>query len=137
MPPKKMKAVAPVINRGVSVQTEPSEKDAATQVSGCIDCLSLELLPEDSVRSTCIRCEQVNDLLCLVAELREEVERLRNIRESAREIDWWSHTLLTPEEAQQEVVKPNSSCHQADRMDHMDGEEWKQVPGRRGKNTPS
>ncbi|KAJ7413966.1 hypothetical protein WISP_87324 [Willisornis vidua] len=137
MPSKKMKAVAPVTNRGVSIQTESSKKDAATQAYGCIDCLSLEVLPEDSVRSTCIQCEQVNNLLCLVAELKEEVERLRSISESERQIDWWSHTLSTPKEAQQEVVKPSPSCHQADRTDHMDGEEWKQVPGRRGKKTPS
>ncbi|KAJ7427270.1 RNA-directed DNA polymerase from mobile element jockey-like protein [Willisornis vidua] len=66
-------------------------------------------------------------ILASSGKLKEEVERLRSIRESKREIDWWSHTLSTPKEAQQEVVKPNPSCHQADRTDHMDGEEWKQV----------
>ena len=40
-------------------------------------------------------CDQVNDLLSLVAELKEEVERLRSIRECEREIDWWSRTLLS------------------------------------------
>jgi len=35
----------------------------------------------------------VNDLLSLVAELKEEVERLRSIQECEREIDWWSHSL--------------------------------------------
>lgn len=37
-----------------------------------------------STRGHCL-CEQVNDLLSLVAKLREEAERLRGIRES--EID--------------------------------------------------
>ncbi|KAJ7408939.1 hypothetical protein WISP_117558 [Willisornis vidua] len=78
-----------------------------------------------------MRCEEVNDLLCLMAELKEEVERLRSIRESEKEIDWWSHILSTPKKAQQEVVKPCPSYHQADRADQMDGEEWNQVPGRR------
>ncbi|KAJ7405379.1 rna-directed dna polymerase from mobile element jockey-like [Willisornis vidua] len=54
-------------------QTELCKKDAAIQVSGCADCLSLALVPEDSVRGTCVQCEQVNDSLCLVAELKEEV----------------------------------------------------------------
>ena len=40
------------------------------------------------VEQACLRCEQANDLLSLVAELREDVERLRCIIESEREIDW-------------------------------------------------
>ena len=43
--------------------------------------------------STCVRCEQVDDLLSMVAELREEVERSRNIRECKQETDWWSNSL--------------------------------------------
>ncbi|RMB94617.1 hypothetical protein DUI87_29432 [Hirundo rustica rustica] len=39
------------------------------------------------VDEVCLRCEQMNDLLSLVAKFREEVERLRSIRESEREID--------------------------------------------------
>ena len=42
----------------------------------------------------CVRCEQVDDLVCLMAELKEEVERLRDIRECEWEIDWWSDSLL-------------------------------------------
>lgn len=34
-------------------------------------------MPEDSAQDTCVWCEQVDDLLCPVAELKEEVERLR------------------------------------------------------------
>lgn len=54
---------------------------------------------------------QVDDLLCLVAELKEEVEGLKNTRECEREIDWWSHTLPSLKkmqwmEAQQELEKP-------------------------------
>ena len=41
----------------------------------------------------CVRCEQVDELLSLVVELREEVERLRTIRECEWEIDWWSDSL--------------------------------------------
>lgn len=41
----------------------------------------------------CVRCEQVDDLVSLVAELREEVERLRAIGECEQELDWWSNSL--------------------------------------------
>jgi len=35
----------------------------------------------------------VEDLLSLVAKLKEEVERLRNVREREWETDWWSNSL--------------------------------------------
>ena len=41
------------------------------------------------------------DLLSLVAELKEEVERLRSIQECEREINWWSGTLPSPRPRQQ------------------------------------
>lgn len=45
------------------------------------------LLPMVGDRDTAwVRCEQVEDLISLVAELKEEVERLRAIRECEREI---------------------------------------------------
>lgn len=34
----------------------------------------------------------MDDLLSLLGELREEVENLRNIRESEMEIDWYDNT---------------------------------------------
>ncbi|KFP05974.1 hypothetical protein N300_12226, partial [Calypte anna] len=114
----------------VSTQTEPLKMDAAVQASGCAECLSLELTSEDSV---CVRCEQVNDLLYMVAELKEEVERLRSIRDSEREIDWWSRTLSTAKEIQKESVKPCPSSDQTVVADQVDGGEWKQVRHRKGK----
>jgi len=61
----------------------------------------------------------------VVAELKEEVERLRSIRECEREMDWWSHSLpsLRPrqqEAAPQEAEDPLPSCHQAERGDLRD-----------------
>ena len=53
----------------------------------------------------CIRCDQVDYLLCLVAELREEVDRLRSIREAEQEIDWWSCALTTQECTQEQPLK--------------------------------
>jgi len=60
----------------------------------------------------------VNDLLSLVAELKEEVERLRSIRECEREIDWWGNTMPSlrqrqQEEAPQKAENPLPSCHRA------------------------
>ncbi|KFP01907.1 hypothetical protein N300_09057, partial [Calypte anna] len=111
--------------------------DVAVQASGCAESLSLVLAPEDSGNGVWLRCEQVNDLLSMVAELKEEVERLRSIRDSEREIDWWSHTLSTPKEYQKETVKPCPSSPQAVDANQEDGGEWKQVCHRRGKRMPS
>ena len=58
--------------------------DVAVQVSGCRECLALSLLQEGSQDTTCVRYEQVEDLLSLVVELKGEAERLRGIR------DWGS-----------------------------------------------
>ena len=49
-------------------------------------------MPDDGGR-TCIRCDQLNDLLSLVIDLKEEVERLRTIKDCEREIDWWCQSL--------------------------------------------
>jgi len=74
--------------RSVRTQTKAPHKNAGVQVSGCRECLSLVLVPADSRDNGCLRCEQVNDVLSLLAELKEEVERLRSIRECERETDW-------------------------------------------------
>jgi len=51
-----------------------------------------------------VRCDQVNDLLSLVAELKEEGEMLRSNRECDREVDWWSRTLPSLRPRQQEAT---------------------------------
>ena len=61
---------------------------AAVQVSGCGECPALSLLQEGSPDTTCVRCEQVEDLFSPVVELKEEVERLRSIRDCKKGIDW-------------------------------------------------
>jgi len=55
-----------------------------------------------------VRCDQLG----LVAELRDEINGLRSIRESEREIDWWSHALtsLKPKQGQ----PPEKGCGQGD-----------------------
>ena len=60
---------------------EALPKDAAVQVSGCRECLSLLLPTEGSGNSTCVRGEQAEDRLSRGAELKEEAERSRTIRE--------------------------------------------------------
>jgi len=88
----------------VGTQTEAPRKNAGVQVSGCRECLSLALVPGDSRDNGCVPCGQVNDLLGLVAELKEEVERLRSIRECEREMGWWSRTLPSLRQRQQEAA---------------------------------
>ncbi|KAI6057764.1 Golgi phosphoprotein 3 [Aix galericulata] len=57
------------------------------------ECLSL-LLPLEGGRDTArMRCEQVEDLISLEVVLKEEVERLRTIRECEQELDWWRNSL--------------------------------------------
>ena len=68
----------------------------SAQVSGCSECQSLAFAVLGERDSTCVRCDQLNDLLSLVVDLKEEVERLRSIKECEREIDWWSQTLSAP-----------------------------------------
>ena len=60
----------------VATQREGLPRNVAVQVSGCRECQSLLLPREDGNDATCVRCE----LLSLVVELREEVEKLRTIR---------------------------------------------------------
>ena len=48
------------------------------QVSGCSECPSLLLLMKGSRDSTCVRYEQVYDLLGVVVKLKKEMKRLRD-----------------------------------------------------------
>ena len=82
----------------VATQREGLPRNVAVQVSGCRECLSLLLPGEGGRDSTCVRCEQVDELLSLVVELKEEVERLRAIRECEQETDWWSDSLACQRE---------------------------------------
>jgi len=74
--------------RGGETQSESMDVRVAVQVSGCRESLALSLLQEGSQVTTRVRCEQVEDLLGLVVELKEEVERLRSVRARERGIDW-------------------------------------------------
>jgi len=81
-----------VAKGNVETQTESICAHAAVQVSGGGECLALSLLQEGSRDTTSVRCEQMDELLSMVVELKEEVERLRSIGDCEREIDWWSCT---------------------------------------------
>jgi len=85
-----------VTRQNVVTHSELPHKQAAVQFSGYKECLSLSLVLEGSRQYVCVRCDRVDDLLTLVAELKEEGERLRSIRECEWEIDWWSHALPSP-----------------------------------------
>ncbi|XP_072204137.1 uncharacterized protein [Excalfactoria chinensis] len=80
--------------RSVKTQTEVHKRHASVQVTGCSECHSLALeVPVDG-SCACFRCDQINDLLSMVVCLKEEVERLRSIKDSENEIDWWCQALL-------------------------------------------
>ena len=106
---------------------------AAVQVSGCGECLALSLLQEGSQDTSCVQCEQVDDLLSLVGELKGEVERLRSIRDCGKGIDWWSCTLPSLQEGwggggPQAVGDHLLSHSQVGWGDLKDSEVWKEVP---------
>ncbi|KFV65520.1 hypothetical protein N307_00492, partial [Dryobates pubescens] len=111
-----------------STQTELFHQHAGVQAASCRECFSLAVGIEGEGEDTCVRCDQVNFLLSLVAELndevdemKEEVSRLRTIRESERELDLWEKALqISPAEGR---VPGN-------------GEGWIKVPAKGGKRNP-
>lgn len=63
-----------------AIQTELLFKDATTQISGCGMSEGIFLEMESDCKQDCGSCDQIDKLLCLVAELQEEVSsRLRSI----------------------------------------------------------
>ncbi|XP_009470361.1 PREDICTED: death-associated protein 1 [Nipponia nippon] len=127
-----------IARRDVATQTELPLKHAATQVSGCRECQGLALVTGYCRDNTCVRCEQVEDLLSMVAELKEEVARLRSIRECERETDWWSRSLPSlrrpcQTEASSEGEVPLPLYSQAEGGDPREGEGWTQIPARRSR----
>ena len=127
--------------RSVHTQTDCPLKNAAVQVTGCRECQSLFLPSAGGRDAACVRCEQVDDLIRMVAELKEEVERLRAIRECEREIDFWSNSLQGLKERHQGEtpqtgVDPLPCRRRAEGGDLGVEEEWRQVPARHGRRCP-
>jgi len=113
---------------------------AAAQDSGCKECLALALLQEGSRDTICGLCEQVDDLLSLVVELKEEVERLGSIQDCEREID--GITLPSLQEgcggdALQAAGDHLPSLSQVGRGDLRESEGRKQGPDQGSKQTTS
>ena len=77
-----------------------------------------------------MRCEQVDELLSLVVEVKEKVERLRTIRECKQETDWWSDFLVY----QREVCQGDTPRKMVNPLlyhswsDLINEEGWKRVP---------
>ena len=119
--------------KSVHTQTDCPFKNAAAQVTGCRECLSLFLPSARGRETACVRCEQEDDLVRMVAELKEELERLRDIRECEREIDWWSDSLQGLKEryrgeTPQMRVDPLPCRRRAEGGDLGVEEEWTLVP---------
>lgn len=119
-------------------QTELLWEHATTQTSGCRVCPTLTPVSDGNDGHTCRRCAQVEDLLQLVMELREEVSRLRSIRECEREIDSWSRILHPMTETQQADKTPAtessiSSLTSTEGGNLEDRGQWQEVPARRNR----
>lgn len=65
------------------------------------ECLSLLLQVKGSRDTTCVRCEKVDDLLSMLSELKEVVERLIIIKDHAQEMAWWSNSVSNFQERHQ------------------------------------
>lgn len=63
-------------------------KNVVDQVSGFREFLNLLLPVKGSRDMIYVRCDQVDDLLCMMVELKEEMERLRSTRKCKQAIDW-------------------------------------------------
>ncbi|KGL92731.1 hypothetical protein N301_10736, partial [Charadrius vociferus] len=119
-------------------QTELLCEHVATQASGCRVCPAFMPVSDGCSEHGCGRCAQVEELLRLVMELREEVSRLRVIRECEREIDAWSRTLSPMTETQQADKPPaaessHSSPQSAEQGGLEDRGQWQHVPARRSR----
>lgn len=104
-----------LVKKDVATYTELTKRHTGVQASGYRECLSIPL--GCSRDSSCVRCDQVDSLLCLVAELQDEVERLRSIRAPEVAIDWWNQALASmrqeqPAEAMQDQGNPLSILQQ-------------------------
>lgn len=76
---------SPATVTDVATQTEGSGKHTDIQVLGCRVCPSLLSVSNSSSSGyACGRCAQVEELFSQVAELQEEVSRLRSIREPGK-----------------------------------------------------
>ena len=67
-----------IAKKNVGTQTECLPRNLAVYHPGCREYLSLLRLQKGDRDTTCVRCEQVEDLHSLVAELKEEAGRLRS-----------------------------------------------------------
>ncbi|KAK4831120.1 hypothetical protein QYF61_015423 [Mycteria americana] len=81
----------------VATQMELPRKHAVVQVSGCRQCLGLSLFTHGSRVDSCVKCDQVNDLLCMVAELQEEVERDEALEVEGQSVEDGDDSPSTPE----------------------------------------
>lgn len=99
-------------------------RDLEVQASGCSECLPLLW---EGIRE--IACSQGEGLLTIVADLKEEVERLMSIMESMKEIAWWSNSLLCQREEhwgnapQRPVEPPPCQAEGEDQKDRRAGSE--------------
>ena len=78
-----------------------------------------------------MRCEQVDDLLSLVVELKEEIERLNSIWDCGKGIDWWSHTMPSLWEGRggdvPQAMGDHLPAHSQVGRGNLKDEGWKQV----------
>lgn len=65
--------------KNAETHTEVPKQHASAQVSGCRECQRLAFAVLGDGDSTCVRCDQLNDLLSFVVDLKEEVKKMRSI----------------------------------------------------------
>lgn len=77
------------------IQTEFPGKHAALYTSRCRMCWEYLLLSEINSDNVCGRCTLMEELLCLLTELWDAVDRLRSICKSEKGVKCWNSSVLS------------------------------------------
>lgn len=80
-----------LIKKDAKTQAELQGKHAAIQASSYTECLSLSLAPCGRSEKSCVRYKHMNDLLSLVARLRDEIYRLKCVMRAKKKKEVEQH----------------------------------------------
>lgn len=121
-------------------QTDRWGKHAVIQTTACTERLSLSQASCVSGENSCMRCEQVDDLLILVMRLQVEICSLKSVigtrRTEQRNYVLFSQRQVLPQKNAQDPRQPVSPHCQVEGKNSKERNEWRQVHGQGCKWNP-
>lgn len=121
-------------------QTDRWGKHAVIQATACTERLSLSQASCVSGENSCMRCEQVDDLLILVMRLQVEICSLKSVigtrRTEQRNYVLFSQRQVLPQKNAQDPRQPVSPHCQVEGKNSKERNEWRQVHGQSCKWNP-